>query len=156
MTCGEGNCILYAYLDRNLTTLGPGARFTVWAIRSWVAAIQRRQCPCGALAPGFTRYNARAALPHLSMAMAILHCEARDAMVFRATDHPQVGEHEALILDLLATSGIRADVEIHATLAMLVADAGVAPLATAIDKAATALALKGLRPIAPAFSGARK
>ena len=146
---------MYAYLDRNLTQLGPGARFCVWAIRTWVAAMQRRHCPCRALAPGFTRAGADGALPHLSMTMAVLSCEAREGLVFRPACHPQVGEHEALLLDLLATSGIRPDREVHATLAMIVADRGVAPLAAAIDKAATALALKGLRPIAPAFSGAR-
>lgn len=146
---------MYAYLDRNLTTLGPGARFAVWAIRSWVAAIQRRQCPCRALAPGFARHGVESALPHLSMAMSVLNCEAQESLVFRPACHPQVGEHEALLLDLLATSGIRPDPQIRATLALLVAQGGVAPLAIAIDKAATALALGGLRPIAPACTGVR-
>ncbi|PKP88139.1 MAG: hypothetical protein CVT77_18965, partial [Alphaproteobacteria bacterium HGW-Alphaproteobacteria-16] len=134
---------MYAYLDRDIAALGPGARFTTWAMRGWVAAIQRRQCPCRALTPGFVRWGVEPALPHLSMAMAILNCEARDQLTFRAPCHPRVAEDEALLLDLLATSGIRAAAEIRATLAFVVAEAGVAPLAAALHHAATALSLKG-------------
>lgn len=140
---------MYHYLDRAVTSLDPGGRFTVWAMRGWVVAMHRRQCPCKALAVGFQHWHAAAALPHFAMAMTILNCESLEKRTFRAPGHPRVSEDEALLLDLLGKSGTARARDIRATLAMIVNEPAVPSLAIALESAALALADRGLRPVDP-------
>lgn len=142
---------MYDYVDRSAASLGPGARIMLWAMRAWVRAVKQRQCPCHALTPGFERWDIAAALPHLSMTMAILNCEAVEPMQFRAPCHPTVNEDEALLLALLAIADHR---PVKDALSMVVEQAAVPALAIALEGAATVLAQRGLRPTAPDPAGA--
>lgn len=139
---------MYHYLDRTTASLDLGGRFIVWAVRGWVQAVSRRHCPCNALIEGFTRRNAAEALQPFSMAMAILHCEAREALYFRAPGHSRVSDDEALLLDLFEQAPRRPQNEMREMLGMIVPPTSAPALQIAIETAAAALEAIGLSPSA--------
>ncbi|WP_343521242.1 hypothetical protein [Sphingomonas sp.] len=131
-----------------MSSLDLGGRFIVWAARGWVQAVNRRQCPCNALADGFTRWNAAAALQSFSMAMAILNCEAGEPLYFRAPGHSRLSDDEALLLDLFAQAPRRPQDEMREMLGMIVPPTSAPSLHIAIETAAAALEAIGLSPSA--------
>lgn len=139
---------MYHYLDRTTASLDMGGRFIVWAVRGWVQAVNRRQCPCNALADGFTRWNAGEALQSFSMAMAILNCEAGEPLYFRAPGHSRVSDDEALLLDLFEQAPRRAQNEMREMLGMVVPPTSAPALQIAIETAAAAFEAIGLSPSA--------
>ncbi|HEY0625040.1 hypothetical protein [Sphingomonas sp.] len=139
---------MYHYLDRTTASLDLGGRFIVWAARGWVQAVNRRQCPCNALAEGFARWNAAAALQSFSMAMAILNCEAGEPLYFRAPGHSRVSDDEALLLDLFEQAPRRPQNEMREMLGMIVPPTSAPALQIAIETAAAALEAIGLSPSA--------
>ena len=139
---------MYQYLDRTTASLDLGGRFIVWAVRGWVQAVGRRQCPCNALADGFARWNAVEALQSFSMAMAILNCEAGEPLYFRAPGHSRVSDDEALLLDLFEQAPRRPQNEMREMLGMIVPPTSTPALQIAIETAAAALEAIGLSPSA--------
>jgi hypothetical protein len=139
---------VYHYLDRTTASLDLGGRFIVWAVRGWVQAVNRRQCPCHALADGFARWNAGEALQSFSMAMAILNCEAGEPLYFRAPGHSRVSDDEALLLDLFEQAPRRPQNEMREMLGMIVPASSAPALQIAIETAAAALEAIGLSPSA--------
>jgi len=139
---------VYHYLDRTTASLDLGGRFLVWAARGWVQAVSRRQCPCNALADGFARWNAAEALQSFSMAMAILNCEAGEALYFRAPGHSRVSDDEALLLDLFEQASRRPHNEMREMLGMIVPPTSAPALQIAIETAAAAFEAIGLSPSA--------
>jgi hypothetical protein len=139
---------VYHYLDRTTASLDLGGRFIVWAVRGWVQAVGKRLCPCNALIEGFTRWNAAEALQPFSMAMAILHCEAREPLYFRAPGHSRVSDDEALLLDLFGQAPRRPQNEMREMLGMVVPPTSAPALQIAIETAAAAFEAIGLSPSA--------
>lgn len=139
---------MYHYLDRTTASLDLGGRFIVWAVRGWVQAVNRRQCPCNALADGFARWNAAEALQSFSMAMAILNCEAGEPLYFRAPGHSRVSDDEALLLELFEQAPRRPHNEMREMLGMIVPPTSAPALQIAIETAAAALEAIGLSPSA--------
>jgi len=139
---------VYHYLDRTTASLDLGGRFLVWAARGWVQAVSRRQCPCNVLADGFARWNAAEALQSFSMAMAILNCEAGEALYFRAPGHSRVSDDEALLLDLFEQASRRPHNEMREMLGMIVPPTSAPALQIAIETAAAAFEAIGLSPSA--------
>jgi hypothetical protein len=91
---------VYAYVDRPVTELGDGGRFLLHAMRGWLHAASRGQCPPGLLAPLFARAGALPALPAVNRLMVELNASARDKVAFLPVCAGVIGDDEAVLLQL--------------------------------------------------------
>ena len=98
---------MYRFLDRNLSDLDEGARFTVDAIRKWVTAVADRQCPADAVTPAFLDRRLIGALAPFHRALTLLVVHGRMQIGFARSCCPVVAEGEALLLALLDRSNDR-------------------------------------------------
>lgn len=137
---------MYDFIDRDVAMLDRGAQLLLWAMRAWVQARAARTCPGPAIAPAFARFGVLGALPHFHGVMGELSRDAIRAMAFAPHCCRCVGEDEALLLALFRAAGSEPAERVEATAAMLVTEAGVAPLLAALTAAVRKLADAGLTP----------
>src|SRR3546814_16223848 len=91
---------MYAFVDRPVESLCNGGRFLLWAMRAWVSAAERGQCPPRMLHRGFAAVNAAGALPDFHIAMALLGGEAVETLILAPMPCLQISEDEAILLGL--------------------------------------------------------
>lgn len=134
---------MYLFIDQRITRLAPGSRLVLWAMRSWVRALAARQCPPGAIAPGFIHCRAIDALPAFHQLMVMLNSHALDMIRVAELAHPRVAELEALMLRLWADA--QADpTKARATLRLILDEEAVEPALEALLAASARLATAGL------------
>ncbi|USI72956.1 hypothetical protein [Sphingomonas morindae] len=134
---------MYAFVDRPVGTLKPGARFLLWAMRGWIASAAQGECPPRTLACGFAQRGALPALPPLNRLLATLNTQARDAIAFHPLACPRIGEDEAILLQLWEDARA-APVRARATLALILEETAVEPGFEALLAVSARLAEAGL------------
>lgn len=135
---------MYAFVDRPVESLCNGARFLLWAMRGWVSAAERGQCPPRALQRGFAAVGALDALPDFHVGMALLAGDAVETLLLAPMPCRQVSEDEAILLGLWRDFSLEgADTSARATLALLAANDSVAPIANAMGAALACLTAAG-------------
>lgn len=137
---------MYSLIDRPVECLSQGSRFTLWAMRSWTAALSNRTCPPRTLAQSFQGMGALDALSPFHVAMSFLNRHARETIAIASVNRPRIGEGEAILLALWRDSLDPADrFRRDATLDLLVAERADT-IGNALSMCATALAEADLRP----------
>ncbi|MBL0914818.1 MAG: hypothetical protein IBJ13_04690 [Sphingopyxis sp.] len=122
---------MYAFIDRPVESLGNSGRFLLWAMRGWVAAAERGQCPPQALRRGFASVQALAALPDFHVVMALINSDALEAVALARIDCPRIAEDEAIWLNLWCDIA-KASARVDATLTLLVDPDVARPMAAAM------------------------
>jgi hypothetical protein len=138
---------MYLLIDRPVHRLSQGSRFLLWAMRSWVTAAGAGTSPSAALEPAFEGMGVASALPAFDAAMMMFNSDGLEKLNLAPISRTRIGEDEAILLTLWSASLDPAD---HgrrdATLALLVAEEAVSPIAYALDEATPILAEIGLAP----------
>jgi hypothetical protein len=132
---------MYRYIDRPVASLDHGGRFLLWAMRMWTQSLGRKQCPTGALAPGFAGMGLLGALPDFHLVLATLNRDALASIVFAPLRACHIAEDEALLLTLWHDAG---EPNAEATLKLVVARDQIAPVAAALGRVAGQMAALGL------------
>lgn len=138
---------MYLLIDRPVHRLSQGSRFLLWAMRSWVTAVGAGTSPQAALVPAFEGMGVGAALPPFNAAMATLNSDGLEKLKLAPISSTRICEDEAILLTLWSASVDAAD---HGprgeTLALLVTEEAVSPIARALNEATPILAAIGLAP----------
>lgn len=140
---------MYQYVDRPLSTLDEGCRFLVWSMRAWVTAIGSKRCPAQTLAPVFARWRMIGGLQPFHRAMLLFNRDALETFVFCPLCCDRVSEHEAMILELVASLRDRGPSATRATLDLLVAEESVGDVLEVLSKLGAAMAIAGIFPQEP-------
>ena len=123
---------MYAFVDRPVESLNNSGRFLLWAMRGWVAAAERGQCPPQLLHRGFAAVDARNALPDFHVAMALLGSDAVETLLLAPMPCLQISEDEAILLGLWRDISLGNAANARATLALLAEGESVGPIARAM------------------------
>ena len=137
---------MYALVDRPVENLTNSGRFLLWAMRGWAHAATRGACPPQALRRGFADTGALAALPDFHAAMALLATGAAAPIELAPMPCVQISEHEAILLGLWRDFSVEGETAARATLALLVGNSSVGPVAQAMRAAIERLAFAGFHP----------
>lgn len=138
---------MYAFVDQPVARLTHGSRFTLWAMRAWIHAMEKRRCPPAALAPAFAKMEVLPAIPDLQIVMVLMNRDALDQRNFGAIDCGNIHEDEALMLGLWRDVAIGAAEHARATLALLVAEEAIEPILRAMTEMTAKLTAAELSPI---------
>ncbi|EIZ79755.1 hypothetical protein WSK_1645 [Novosphingobium sp. Rr 2-17] len=140
---------MYQYVDRPLSTLDDGCRFLVWGMRAWVTAIAHQRCPAQLLAPAFAKWRMIGGLQPFHRAMVMFNKDALETFGFCRMECDHVSEHEAMILELVASLRDRGASATRDTLEMLVTEDAVGDLLETLSRLGASLAIAGLFPGVP-------
>jgi hypothetical protein len=144
---------MYDFLDRPVTGLDQGGRFLIWSMRSWVKAMNDRQCPGSVLGAAFARWNMIAGLQPFLRTMALLNRSGLETFQFCALSCNHVSEHEAIILSLVCALRDERPEMLRDTLALLIEEDSIgdilAPLST-LGRTMGEAAIFPARPVATA------
>lgn len=94
---------MYDFIDRPVTSLDPGGRFLVWAMRSWVKAMGERTCPATALGSAFAQWKMISGLQPFLRMMALFNRKGLETFHFCALACNHVSEHEAIIISVICS-----------------------------------------------------
>lgn len=130
---------MYDFVDRPVTSLDPGARFLVWAMRAWVSAMGTRTCPATVLGQGFAQWRMIAGLQPFLRAMALFNRKGLETFHFCALGCNHVSEHEAIIISLLCSLRDDRPEVVADTLALLVEDDAIGEMIEALATLARAM-----------------
>lgn len=144
---------MYQYLDRPLDSLDEGCRFLVWSMRAWVTALGHGRCPAQLLAPAFSRWRMIGGLQPFHRTMALFNRDALQTLAFHPITCPRVAEHEAVILELVASLRDRGAQATRATLELVVADDSIGDLLETLSRLGAAMAIAGIFPGHPVPTG---
>ena len=134
---------MYAFIDRPVNGLGSGGRFLLWAMRAWVCAAERGQCPPQRLHRGFVAVNGAGALPDFHVAMALIGSSAVETLLLAPMPCLQISEDEAILLGLWRDISLGDVANARATLALLAEGDSVGPIAKAMGAAIDRLVAAG-------------
>lgn len=134
---------MYAFVDRPVKSLCNGGRFLLWAMRGWVAAAERGQCPPERLHRGFVAVNAAGGLADFHIAMALLGGDAARTLLLAPMPCLQISEDEAILLGLWRDFSLENAANARATLALLAEGDSVGPIAKAMGAATRRLVAAG-------------
>ena len=134
---------MYAFVDRRVDSLCNSGRFLLWAMRGWVCAAERGQCPPQRLHRGFVAVNAGGALPDFHVAMALIGSDAVETLLLAPMPCLQISEDEAILLGLWRDFSLGSTANARATLALLAEGDSVGPIAKAMDAAIDRLVAAG-------------
>lgn len=134
---------MYAFVDRPVQGLCNSGRFLLWAMRGWVAAAERGQCPPRLLHRGFVAVDAPGALPDFHIAMALLGGDAVRTLLLAPMPCLQISEDEAILLGLWRDFSLGNAANARATLALLAEGESVGPIAKAMGTAIDRLVAAG-------------
>lgn len=143
---------MYAFVDQSVSRLSHGSRFILWAMRAWIHAMSRKNCPPAALASAFSKMLVLPSLPDLQIVMVFLNRDALDKRVFSPIDCTHISEDEAVILALwrnVATGDLE---NVRGTLAMMVENQAIAPILQGMEAMVAKLAAAELSPTGMASS----
>jgi len=135
--------MMYAFVDRPVENLCNGGRFLLWAMRGWVSAAERGQCPPQMLFRGFAAVDAAGALPDFHIAMALLGSDAVETLVLAPMPCLQISEDEAILLGLWRDFSLGEAANARATLALMAEGDSVGPIAKAMGAAVDRLLAAG-------------
>jgi hypothetical protein len=134
---------MYAFIDRPVDSLGNSGRFLLWAMRGWVCAAERGQCPPQRLHRGFVAVNAAGALPDFHVAMALIGSDAVETLLLAPMPCLQISEDEAILLGLWRDISLGDVANARATLALLAEGDSAGPIAKAMGAAIDRLVAAG-------------
>jgi hypothetical protein len=134
---------MYAFIDRPVESLGNSGRFLLWAMRGWVCAAERGQCPPQRLHRGFVAVNAAGALPDFHVAMALIGSDAVETLLLAPMPCLQISEDEAILLGLWRDISLGDVANARATLALLAEGDSVGPIVKAMGAAIDRLVATG-------------
>lgn len=137
---------MYQFVDRPLASLDDGARFLVWAMRGWVAAIGTSRCPGTVIATPFARLNMLSGLQPFLRSMALLNRHGLEQMKFCSTRCTHVSEHEAILLSVACLMAEGRAAEAHASLSLIVEEEAAGDLFEAVDALTRAMGAAALSP----------
>lgn len=140
---------MYLYVDRPLNTLDEGCRFLVWSMRAWVTAISHKRCPAQLLAPAFARWRMIGGLQPFHRLMMLFNRDALEPFAFCPLACPHVSEHEAVILELIASLRDRGPQATRETLELLVAEDSMGDMLDSLARVGAVLAIAGIFPGTP-------
>ena len=140
---------MYDFVDRPVTSLDHGGRFLIWSMRSWVEALNKRQCPPHVLAKVFARYNMIVALGHFHMVMMLLSRDSLETLSFGPLPCNMVTESEAVLLSLFRAARDEPVDQLNETLGMVVADDSSSSLFAALTAMSQQLSIANLIPEKP-------
>ncbi|PKB13524.1 hypothetical protein B0I00_3329 [Novosphingobium kunmingense] len=123
---------MYAFVDRPLAQLDAASRLLVWAMRSWVEAVGRRQCPGFVIGTAFARHNMIAGIQPFLRMMAGLNRGGLENLEFCRLACNHVSEHEAILLQLVSDARSQEVVSVRDTLSILVEEDYVGDLFEAV------------------------
>ncbi|MCF8710029.1 hypothetical protein [Rhizorhapis sp. SPR117] len=138
---------MYDLVDRSVSILPAGSRFLLWAMRGWVSACGRGDCPPGQLAPAFIKSGTIETLSHFHITMCLLNCNGRQILNFHCVHQPQISESEAVLLRLwseIAAGNERAALPI---IELLVEMDAAASVFSAMRAVIPGLSMAGLDPV---------
>ena len=124
---------MYAFVDRPVDNLCNSGRFLLWAMRGWVHAAQRGQCPPRTLHRGFAAVGAQGALADFHVALALLAGDAVQQLALAPMPCLQISEDEAILLGLWRDFSLGESARARATLALLADGDSVGPIAKAME-----------------------
>ncbi|MCB2072575.1 MAG: hypothetical protein H6917_04410 [Novosphingobium sp.] len=134
---------MYDFLDRPVTTLDHGGRFLIWAMRSWVKAMEDRQCPGHALGAAFAKWKMISGLQPFLHVMALFNRHGLETFGFCRLQCNHVSEHEAIIISLVCSLRDSRPEFVRDTVALLVEEdhigdliASLSALGRSMDEAA--------------------
>ncbi len=130
---------MYEFVDRPVAQLDRGGQLLVWAMRNWVAAVGARQCPGGRIAGGFAAWEMLPGLHPFLRMMALFNRHGLANLEFCSPRCPRVSEHEAIILQLVASAQAGTGSGTVATLALLAEEDRIGELALAVGQLARAM-----------------
>lgn len=134
---------MYAFVDRPVDNLCNEGRFLLWAMRGWVHAAERGQCPPQMLHRGFAAVDARGALADFHIALALLAGDAVQTLLVAPIPCRQISEHEAILLGLWRDFSLGDHMNARATLALLADGDSVGTIARAMEAATDRLVAAG-------------
>jgi len=134
---------MYAFVDRPVESLCNSGRFLLWAMRGWVLAAERGQCPPQTLHRGFAAVRAADALPDFHVVMALLGSEMVETLLLAPMPCHQVSEDEAILLGLWRDISLGEAANARATLALMAEGDSVGPIAKAMGAAVDRLLAAG-------------
>lgn len=143
---------MYGFVDQPINRLSHGSRFILWAMRAWIHAMGRKNCPPGVLAPAFAKMQVLPALPDLQIVMVFLNRDALEKRTFSPIECPHIAEDEAVMLALWRDIALGDVANAGITLAMLVEEQAIAPILQAMEALAAKLAEAHLSPAGLATS----
>lgn len=125
--------MMYAFVDRPVASLCNSGRFLLWAMRGWIAATGRGQCPPQRLHRGFVAVAAAAALPDFHVAMALLGGGgAVRTLRLAPMACLRISGDEAILLGLWRDFSLGDAANARATLALLAEGESAGPIARAM------------------------
>ena len=134
---------MYAFVDRPVDSLCNSGRFLLWAMRGWVCAAERGQCPPQRLHRGFVAVNAAGALPDFHVAMALIGSDVVETLLLAQMPCLQISEDEAILLGLWCDISLGDVANARATLALLAEGDSVGPIVKAMGAATQRLLAAG-------------
>lgn len=135
---------MYDFVDQPVESLCNGGRFLLWAMRGWVRAAERGQCPPQLLHRGFVAVEAPGALPDFHIAMAMLGGDAVETLVLAPMPCLWISEDEAILLGLWRDFSLGDDANARRVLALLAEGDSVGPIAKAMGAVVDRLVVAGL------------
>ena len=123
---------MYTFVDRPVDSLCNSGRFLLWAMRAWVCAAERGQCPPQRLHRGFVAVNGASALPDFHVAMALIGGDAARTLLLAPMPCLQISEDEAILLGLWRDISLGDVVNVRATLALLAEGDSARPIVKAM------------------------
>ncbi|AJA10305.1 hypothetical protein SKP52_17170 [Sphingopyxis fribergensis] len=134
---------MYAFIDRPVDSLGNSGRFLLWAMRGWVCAAERGQCPPQRLHRGFVAVNAAGALPDFHVAMALIGSDAVETLLLAPMPCLQISEDEAILLGLWRDISLGDVANARRALALMAEGDSVGSIAKAMGAAIDRLVAAG-------------
>ncbi len=135
---------MYDFVDQPVDRLCNGGRFLLWAMRGWACAMGQGTCPPVALTRGFAGVAALSALPDFHMVMAVLNRDALEKLAFAPMSCLTLADDEALLVALWRDAAQGRSDRLEATLALVIEEDSVVPVARSMTIAADRLAIAGL------------
>lgn len=145
---------MYDLIDRRVDALEQGSRFLLWSMRSWVASMTERLCPCQVLGPVFSKMGLLNALPDIHMAMSLLNQNALGQLSLSPVSEMHISESEALLLCIWRDMAWGRGAAARSTLELMVDSDSVGAIFVAIGASTSRLAAMDMSPFGLMADGA--
>ena len=134
---------MYDFLDRPVDSLCKSGRFLLWAMRSWTRAARQGSCPPHAMARCFAHTGLLSMLSDFHILMALIDRDGLERMTITSIEHPSIVEDEAILIGLWRDTANADFDKVRATLALIVDEDSVSPIARALTASIARLVVAG-------------
>ena len=141
---------MYQYLDGRVIDLREGERVLVWAMRRWLLAVRRGECPLQPVGAMFSAHRVLPGLASFHEVMDLVSRRTRQNLAFAPLRCRRIADGEALLLSMIRGVLHRPPAQTFATATLIVGDPNADVLISALVSLAAALAEAGLAP-APSY-----